>query len=125
MSCLRGLKMIKEYKKVATIKAEQFTGSIDILDRYPIRIVPSVFSKTGLPPEDDYFLKTLEGELEIHIGDWIATGVNGGYWAIGDDIFKKAYQEVKSSKKVVNVVQFDTWNLDDSMMMENGIDNLD
>lgn len=84
--------MIKEYRKVATIKAEQFDGSDEMMARYHLCVY-------GKEEENcligHYYLKTLEGDLEVNLGDWIATGVNGEHWAIRDDIFKKTYLEVK------------------------------
>ncbi|KAF0343818.1 hypothetical protein GBO93_07150 [Pediococcus acidilactici] len=60
--------MLKEYHKTATIKAEQFDGSEEMMKEYGI---------------------------QLNIGDWIATGVNGEHWAIDGEIFKKTYEEVK------------------------------
>lgn len=80
--------MIKEYRKVATIKAEQFDGSDEMMEKYYIDVFPKITNRR-------YFIKSLEGDLEINVGDWIATGSNGEHWPIRDDIFKKTYQEVK------------------------------
>ncbi len=83
--------MIKEYRKISTIKAEQFNDTNDedffrICDKY----------KLVQPGRDLHLeLPTLEGLMKIRYGDWIATGANGEHWAIRDDIFKKTYQEVK------------------------------
>ena len=41
-----------------------------------------------------FVITTLEGDLNINDGDWIATGVNGEHWPIADDIFKKTYAEL-------------------------------
>lgn len=80
--------MIKEYRKVATIKAEQFDGSDEMMEKYYIDVFPKITNRR-------YFMHTLEGILELHANDWIATGSNGEHWAIRDDIFRKTYQEVK------------------------------
>lgn len=77
--------MIKTYKKVATIQAEQFDGSTEMINRYNIDV-------------DDYgncAIPTLEGMMELEPDDWIAIGVDGEHWVIRDDIFKKSYAEVK------------------------------
>lgn len=78
--------MIKIYHKTATIKAEQFDGSNDMIDKYHIEIDDAY----GCP----FRLETLEGWLGVNIHDWIATGVNGEHWAIADDVFKKTYKEL-------------------------------
>lgn len=79
--------MLKEYRKTATIKAEQFDGSDEMVKKY--NITPP------MPLDPDYTINTLEGDMVLGVGDWIATGVEGEYWAIADEIFKKTYEEVK------------------------------
>lgn len=82
--------MIKVYRKTANIKAEQFDGSDETIKRYKLG-----FSKgmdTGTIYE--YTILTTEGRMDLNIGDWIATGVNGEHWAISDDVFKKTYAEL-------------------------------
>lgn len=80
--------MIKKYRKVTTIKAQQFDESSESINKYNIDV-------------DDYgncAIPTLEGMLELEVGDWIATGTNGEHWPIKDDIFKKTYKEVPTSE---------------------------
>lgn len=81
--------MLKEYRKTATIKAEQFDGSKEMMDKY--HLIERVWS-AGI---HEYLIDTKEGLLELWIGDWIATGVEGEHWAIADDIFRKTYEEVE------------------------------
>lgn len=78
--------MIKVYRKTATIKAEQFDGSDKMVKKY--NITPP------MPLDPDYTINTLEGDMVLGVGDWIATGVNGENWAISDDVFKKTYAEL-------------------------------
>ena len=82
--------MLKEYQKIATIKAEQFDGSEEMMKKYGIGIIRLTIDNY------QYYIETLEGDLVIRIGDWIATGVDGEHWAIADEIFKKTYEEVKA-----------------------------
>nr|DAZ69681.1 MAG TPA: PGDYG protein [Caudoviricetes sp.] len=84
--------MLKEYRKTATIKAEQFDGSKEMMDKYHLGFWKG--QDTGEIYE--YSIPTKEGVLDLNIGDWIATGVEGEHWAIDDEIFKKTYEEVKS-----------------------------
>ena len=79
--------MLKEYRKTATIKAEQFDGSDEMIEKYSIT--------PPMPLDPDYTINTLEGDMVLGVGDWIATGVEGENWAIADEIFKKTYEEVK------------------------------
>lgn len=80
--------MIKIYRKTATIKAEQFDGSDEMIERYDMGFQLAPNGKGGA------IIKTLEGDLLVHVGDWIATGVNGEQWAIKNDVFKKTYAEL-------------------------------
>jgi len=42
----------------------------------------------------NWYVETIEGELKVKPGDWIATGVNGEHWPIAEDVFKKTYAEL-------------------------------
>lgn len=89
--------MIKIYKRITAIQAEQFDGSQKMIDEYDI--IPA-YDKNS---ENEYWqpvfpcsiLMTKKGALSINVGDWVATGINGEHWPIVDDIFKKTYVEVK------------------------------
>lgn len=85
--------MIKIYRKTTTIKAEQFDGSDEMIEKY--NITPP------MPLDPDYTINTLEGDMALGIGDWVATGVNGENWAISDDVFKKTYAELPVIPKYV------------------------
>lgn len=85
--------MIKVYRKTATIKAEQFDGSDEMIDKYHIEI-----DDTYRCP---FRIETLEGWLGVNVHDWITTGVNGEHWPITDDVFKKTYAELPVIPKAV------------------------
>lgn len=87
--------MLKEYRKTSTIKAEQFDGSEEMMNKYGIIKETFVIDGWGTTDDYRYCIKTREGKLVVNIGDWIATGVEGEYWAIDDEIFNKTYEEVK------------------------------
>lgn len=59
--------MLKEYRKTATIKAEQFDGSFEMMEKYPITYAPFVASIA--PP--GYSLRTLD-ELETKLSSQLA-----------------------------------------------------
>ena len=77
--------MIRTYRKIATIEAEQFDGTQKMIKKY--NITPP------MPLDPDYTISTLEGDMVLGVGDWIATGIDGDNWAIKGDIFKKTYTE--------------------------------
>ena len=68
-----GNEMLKEYRKTATIKAEQFDGSIKQITRYKVHIV----GPTSRGDTSYFLLPTKEGNMKIDKGDYIATGVDG------------------------------------------------
>ncbi|MFT8412317.1 MAG: hypothetical protein ABF743_10140 [Schleiferilactobacillus perolens] len=74
------------YRKTATIQAEQFDGSAEMAQKYGIKMMPKTLQAGHI--------KTLEGTLVIHAGDWIATGVNGEHWPIADEVFRKTYEQL-------------------------------
>lgn len=78
--------MIKEYRKVVTIKAEQFDGSDEMIKKYHIDV-------------DDYGNCAIRGSegfmIQLIKDDWIASGIDGERWVIYDDIFRKTYVEVE------------------------------
>lgn len=82
--------MLHEYRKKTTIKAEQFDGSDEMAEKYGIH-------EAKVPPMvTDYnlYLPTKEGNMVVHKGDYIATGVDGEQWAIDKDIFERTYERV-------------------------------
>ena len=85
--------MLREYRKMATIKAEQFTEEPEQVFKYGM--FPDIDSRTG---EYQYFLSTEEGNMSINSGDWIATSTKGEHWAIKDDIFKQTYELVEETE---------------------------
>lgn len=95
--------MDKIYRKTATIKAEQFDGSDEMIKKYGIR------KNTEYMLSDDpleyktvpYQIETLESWVNINLGDWIATGVKGEHWPIENDVFKKTYAELPVIPKAV------------------------
>lgn len=83
--------MQHEYRKIVTIQAEQFDGSIEMMQGYGIKADPEAAYFAGFPL---YTIPTNEGNMGLHEGDWIATGIDGEHWAIADDIFRRTYEEV-------------------------------
>ncbi|MCT3599065.1 DUF1642 domain-containing protein [Levilactobacillus brevis] len=86
--------MIKTYRKTATIKAEQFDGSNEMVDKYRIKYDEACMVH--------FRIETPEGWIGIKACDWIATGVNGEHWPIADDVFRKTYDELPVIPKYVD-----------------------
>lgn len=45
--------------------------------------------------DDKFFIKTLEGDMQVSPGDWIITGVAGEKYPCKPDIFDKTYEPVE------------------------------
>lgn len=83
-----------KYIKTGATEFEQFDGSDEMIGKYDID--PEQIGE-GMPM---YQLETLKGTIQIFIGDWIATGVEGEHWAVKDEIFKKTYKKLPVIPKV-------------------------
>lgn len=81
------MREIKTYRKTATIEAEQFDGSAEMIEKYHIE-----YDGAYIFP---FRIETPEGWLGMKAGDWIATGVKDEHWAIADDVFKASYVEAE------------------------------
>lgn len=45
-------------------------------------------------------VETLEGTMPVNIGDWIIKGINGEFYPVKDDIFRKTYEPVEEVEKL-------------------------
>lgn len=46
---------------------------------------------------DPIFINTLEGKMEVGVGDWIIQGVQGELYPCKPDIFEQSYERVEGS----------------------------
>lgn len=90
--------MIKTYRKTATIKAEQFDGSDEMVDKYELIDAGTILGTHHTE------LLYLTGSGKVDVGDWIATGVDGEHWPISDDVFRKTYAELPVIPKEIAYV---------------------
>lgn len=88
--------MIKIYRKTATIKAEQFDGSDEIIAKYGIEKERSVYPDGGF----NYFVPPTRNN-KVNILDWIIIDANGAVSVLGDDDFKQQYAELPVIPKAV------------------------
>ena len=79
--------MLHKYRKIVPIEAEQFDGSDEMIEKYDIEASVTIFIS-------QYVLTTKEGPMYVHTGDYVATGIDGEYWAIDQDIFERTYERV-------------------------------
>lgn len=87
--------MIKMYRKTSAIMAEQFDYEKWVHMRHDA--YPMVFGDTaedGGMMATNPVIPTIEGDMRVHDGDWIATGIDGEHWPISNDVFRKTYAEL-------------------------------
>lgn len=84
--------MLHTYRKIATIQAEQFDGSTEMMEKYNMycatigEVDRDGFYTVG------FYLPTKEGDMEVKPFAYIATGIDGEHWAIDVDVFHKTYE---------------------------------
>lgn len=88
--------MIKHYKKKpVVIEAMQFTGTPEST-REAIDFADTNFEISQWAGDDiDYYIETLEGDMEVKPYDYIIKGIKGEFYAVDKDIFEETYEEVK------------------------------
>lgn len=82
-------------KKPVEIKAVQITDEwFDGNHPNPLHPVSKDREIIMNPKERTVTIKTLEGDMEANINDWIITGIKGEVYPCRDDIFKESYDPV-------------------------------
>jgi len=96
--------MVRYRKKPVIIEAEQWLpcrkyDGVSPSVEMPTPPIPCEFlllkRKYWLFGKQEWWIKTLEGELKPNSGDWIIKGVQGEYYPCKPDIFEKTYELVK------------------------------
>ena len=84
---------MREYRKTATIRAVRYLGQhVD-----GVCTGGASCKSRGAPDDAVPHIHTLEGDLTVSHGDWIATGVQGERWAIKPDVFAATYALVAAA----------------------------
>lgn len=87
--------MIKKYiKRPYVIEAVQWGGSNYTKDRH------NWIFNSGNVRFDEFepgvlIVSTLEGDMKVHLGDYIVRGVDGEFYPVKKEIFEKTYRELK------------------------------
>lgn len=87
--------MIKKYiKRPYVIEAVQWGGSNYTKDRH------NWIFNSGNVRFDEFepgvlIVYTLEGDMKVHLGDYIVRGVDGEFYPVKKEIFEKTYRELK------------------------------
>lgn len=94
--------MMKFRKKPVIIEAVQFTGLPGPLPdgvrqeeaRWGGGAEYQGFFNKKYGPIYKFYIDTLEGPMEVRVGDWIITGVKGERYPCKPDIFEMTYEPV-------------------------------
>ena len=79
--------MVKNYRKVpVVIEATQYTG-----DNF--QELAEFVGKYLVVGVGGTFIRTLEGDMLVSIGDYVIKGVSGEFYPCKPDIFEKTYEE--------------------------------
>lgn len=95
--------MAKYKKKPVVVEAFQYDGDLKGSDGkyYVPDWAVEAFEKgvlyyqlpvSPLHPPMELYVKTLEGDMRVSVGDYIIKGVNGELYSCKPDIFEKTYQ---------------------------------
>lgn len=91
---------MKYRKKTVVIKAFQYDGDIANINAPEWAIAAindgTMFydSEDSESPPCELFIRTLEGNHHVSVGDYIIQGVNGELYPCKPDIFEKTYEAV-------------------------------
>lgn len=82
--------MIQKFrKKPVVIEAIQYTGENDLtIEAWSCRKAKAMLTRAGM------IIKTLEGEMQVDINDWVIKGIAGEFYPCKPDIFDKTYELV-------------------------------
>lgn len=91
---------MKYRKKPVVIEAFQYDG--DLINSNGVPYVPEWMLEAphyydGEPPCELY-VKTLEGDMHVSVGDYVIRGINGEIYPCKPDIFVKTYEQANSSQ---------------------------
>jgi hypothetical protein len=90
--------MAKFRKKPVVIEAFQYDG--DLINSSGIPYVPSWAIEANdadiiyFKDAGELYIKTLEGDHHVSVGDYVIQGVNGELYPCKPDIFEKTYEVV-------------------------------
>lgn len=90
---------MKYIKKPVVIEAFKYEG--DFVNTYGVFFAPDWIKKAldekilFFRGQAELFIKTLEGEMHVSVGDYIIQGVKGELYPCKPDIFESTYMEAE------------------------------
>ena len=87
---------MKYRRKLGIVDAVQYVDSKEGIAEV-LRFCPQagLFSPREHETSPFFIIKTLEGNMEAHVGDWLVRGIKGEYYPVKPDIFSALYEPVE------------------------------
>lgn len=82
---------MKFRKKPVVVEAVEWTAEMDL---HPEHWVLFGVINAGGTVSPRSVIRTLEGDMDVNVGDWIITGVKGERYPCKPDIFAQTYEPV-------------------------------
>lgn len=86
--------MIKYRKKPVVVEAIKYLREENIHETLDF-VGESIFYDADM---NEYFIRTLEGNMKLSKGDYIIKGVQGEFYPCKPDIFEATYEEVNDDE---------------------------
>lgn len=81
---------MKYRKKPVVIEAVQWTGDLQVLKPWMNELGALPFY---LNNDNEFMVKTLEGDTKVSFNDWIIRGIKNEFYACKPDIFEETYEQ--------------------------------
>ena len=87
---------MKYRRKPGIVEAIQYVDSKDGIAAV-LRFCPQagLYPPRSFETSPFFRIKTLEGTMEAHVGEWIVRGIKGEYYPVKPDIFQELYELVE------------------------------
>lgn len=85
---------MKFRKKPVEVEVIQYLREVNIMAVQDFFGIDNGIILKYEPVSNEYFIKTLEGNMQLNSGDWIIRGVEGEYYPVKPSIFEKTYEPV-------------------------------
>ena len=86
--------IIKVYRRVDIVEAEQFDGSDIMREKYGIEHSSNSGYNDSDWEDEGWTIPTNRGYLRINEGDWIVVQPDRSYHIVNDKVFKSHYEQV-------------------------------
>ena len=104
-------------KRPVTVDAVQYTEAVRdayLFDGTPLPAGVYIPSRTLHPPtrtvrSADAYIDTLEGRMNVAVGDWVITGVKGERYPCKPDIFEATYERASLSAEAEPAATIKSW----------------